>query len=147
MALTGCDLITVGRHAEKLNLLQQRGITTTQNVEAIAAASVDVVVEATGTPSGFALARQIVRPRGTIVLKSTYQGEALPVNLSAIVVDEITLIGSRCGPFEPAIRLLARQQIEVASMIQARYALDEGLAAFERAAVKGTLKVVVEMTN
>jgi threonine dehydrogenase-like Zn-dependent dehydrogenase len=147
MALTGCDLITVGRHAEKLNLLQQRGLTTTQNVETITAASVDVVVEATGTPSGFALARQIVRPRGTIVLKSTYQGEALPVNLTAIVVDEITLIGSRCGPFEPAIRLLASQQIEVEPMIQARYTLDEGVAAFERAAVKGTLKVVVTMTN
>ena len=147
MALTGCNLIAVGRHAEKLSLLQQRGITTTQNVEAITTASVDVVVEATGKPSGFALARQIVRPRGTIVLKSTYQGEALPVNLTAIVVDEITLAGSRCGPFEPAIRLLASKQIEVESMIQARYTLDEGLAAFERAAVKGTLKVIVQMTN
>jgi threonine dehydrogenase-like Zn-dependent dehydrogenase len=147
LALTGCDLIAVGRHVEKLSLLQQRSITTTLEVEAIPAAAVDVVVEATGTPSGFALARQIVRPRGTIVLKSTYQGEALPVNLTAIVVDEITLIGSRCGPFEPAIRLLASQQIEVESMIQARYTLDEGVAAFERAAVKGTLKVVVTMTN
>jgi threonine dehydrogenase-like Zn-dependent dehydrogenase len=147
MALTGCDLIAVGRHTEKLDFLHQRGLTTTLNVAAIAAASVDVVVEATGTPSGFALARQIVRPRGTIVLKSTYQGEALPVNLTAIVVDEITLIGSRCGPFEPAIRLLAQQQVEVASMIQARYTLDDGLAAFERAAVKGMLKVVLTMTN
>jgi threonine dehydrogenase-like Zn-dependent dehydrogenase len=147
MALTGCDLIAVGRHAEKLNILQRRSIATTQNMEAITAASVDVVVEATGTPSGFALARQIVRPRGTIVLKSTYQGEALPVNLTAMVVDEITLIGSRCGPFEPAIRLLASRQIEVESMIQARYTLDEGVAAFERAAVKGTLKVIVEMNH
>ena len=63
------------------------------------------------------------------------------------MVDEITLIGSRCGPFEPAIRLLANRQVDVESMIQARYPLDEGLAAFERAAVKGTLKVIVTMTN
>ena len=125
--------------------LQRRGITTTTDLKAIKPASLDVVVEATGTPSGFALARQLVRPRGTIVLKSTYQGEALPVNLTAIVVDEITLIGSRCGPFEPAIRLLANQQVDVESMIQARYTLDDGVAAFERAAAKGTLKVIVEM--
>ncbi len=147
VALTGCGLIAVGRHAEKLQILQRRGITTTTDLNAIKFASLDVVVEATDTPRGFALARQIVRPRGTIVLKSTYQGEALPVNLTAIVVDEITLIGSRCGPFEPAIRLLANQQVDVESMIQARYALDDGLAAFERAGTKGTLKVIVEMIN
>ncbi len=147
VALTGCDLIVVGRHAEKLRILQRHGLTTTMDLKAIKSASLDVVVEATGTPSGFALARQVVRPRGTIVLKSTYQGEALPVNLTAIVVDEITLIGSRCGPFEPAIRLLANQQVDVESMIQARYALDDGLAAFERAGTKGTLKVIVKMIN
>jgi threonine dehydrogenase-like Zn-dependent dehydrogenase len=147
VALTGCDLIAVGRHAEKLQILKRRGMAVTTDFSAIKPATLDTVVEATGTPSGFALARQLVRPRGTIVLKSTYQGEALPVNLTAIVVDEIALIGSRCGPFEPAIRLLARQQIEVESLIQARYPLEEGLAAFERAAVRGTLKVIVTMTN
>ena len=64
-----------------------------------------------------------------------------------VVVDEVTLIGSRCGPFEPAIRLLANKQIETESLIQARYSLDEGLAAFERAAAKGMLKVMVEMDH
>jgi threonine dehydrogenase-like Zn-dependent dehydrogenase len=147
VALTACELIAVGRHAEKLQILQQRGIVTTTDPNALKAASLDVVVEATGTPSGFALARQLVRPRGTIVLKSTYQGEALPVNLTAIVVDELTLIGSRCGPFEPAMRLLANRQVEVESLIQARFTLDHGLAAFERAARKGTLKVIVTMGN
>jgi threonine dehydrogenase-like Zn-dependent dehydrogenase len=88
-----------------------------------------------------------VRPRGMMVLKSTYEGAALPVNLTEIVVDEITLIGSRCGPFEPAIRLLAHQQIDVESLLQARFSLDDGVAAFERAAQKGTLKVVVEMNH
>jgi threonine dehydrogenase-like Zn-dependent dehydrogenase len=145
VALTGCDLVVVGRHAEKLHILQRRGITVTTDISVIKPATLDIVVEATGTPSGFALARQIVRPRGIIALKSTYQGEALPVNLTSIVVDEITLVGSRCGPFEPAIRLLATRQVEVEPMIQARYSLDEGLAAFEQAALKGTLKVLVEM--
>jgi threonine dehydrogenase-like Zn-dependent dehydrogenase len=69
------------------------------------------------------------------------------VNLTQIVVDEITLIGSRCGPFEPAIQLLANRQVDVESQIQARYALNEGVAAFERAAQKGTLKVIVEMND
>jgi threonine dehydrogenase-like Zn-dependent dehydrogenase len=147
VALTGCNLIAVGRHAEKLQILQRRGITTTIDLSAIEAGSRDIVVEATGTSSGFATARQLVRPRGTIVLKSTYQGEALPVNLTSIVVDEITLIGSRCGPFEPAIRLLANRQIDVEPLIQARYSLNDGVAAFERAAQKGMLKVIVEMTN
>ena len=145
LALTGCDLIVVGRHPDKLQILERRSIQTTTDFAAIAPASLDVVVEATGTPGGFELARKIVRPRGSIVLKSTYAGEALPVNLTMIVVDEITLIGSRCGPFEPAIRLLAKRQIDVESLIQARYSLDDGAAALERAAQKGTLKVVIDV--
>ena len=145
VALSGCNLIAVGRHAEKLQILQRRGIVTTTDPNAVEPGSQDIVVEATGTPSGFAAARQMVRPRGTIVLKSTYQGEALPVNLTMIVVDEITLIGSRCGPFEPAIRLLANRQIDVVPLIQARFSLNDGVAALERAAAKGTLKVIVEM--
>jgi len=147
VALSGCDLIVVGRHADKLALLDKRGIRTTTDVNVITPASRDVVIEATGTPSGFEAARRLIRPRGTIVLKSTYEGAAIPVNLTMIVVDEITLIGSRCGPFEPAIKLLADKQVEVESMIQARFSLDEGVAAFQRAAVKGTLKVVVTMSN
>jgi len=147
VALSGCNLIVVGRHAEKLQILRRRGIATTTDPTTSEAESLDIVVEATGTPSGFAAARQLVRPRGTIVLKSTYQGEALPVNLTSIVVDETTLIGSRCGPFEPAIQLLANKQIDVESLIQARYSLNDGVAAFERAAVKGTLKVIVEMIS
>jgi threonine dehydrogenase-like Zn-dependent dehydrogenase len=147
VALSGCSLIAVGRHAEKLQILQRRGISTATDPNTVEPGSLDLVIEATGTPSGFAAARQLVRPRGAIVLKSTYQGEALPVNLTAIVVDEITLIGSRCGPFEPAIRLLANQQIDVESFIQARFSLNDGVAAFERAAQKGTLKVIVTMAN
>ena len=144
VALTGCDLIVVGRHTDKLDLLKPRGLTTTTDLAGLARASFDIAIEATGTPGGYAAARQLVRPRGTIVLKSTYHGE-IQVDLTRVVVDEVTLIGSRCGPFPPAIRLLANRQIDVAPLIQARYSLDDGLAAFERAAQKGTLKVIVEM--
>ena len=147
VALSGCNLTAAGRHAEKLQILQRRGIAALTDLNAFEPGSLDLVIEATGTPSGFAAARQLVRPRGAIVLKSTYQGEALPVNLTAIVVDEITLVGSRCGPFEPAIRLLANRQIDVESLIQARFSLNDGVAAFERAAQKGTLKVIVEMND
>jgi threonine dehydrogenase-like Zn-dependent dehydrogenase len=144
IALTGCHLSVLGRHADKLDLLNARHIVTTTDVEAFAPASIDLVIEATGAPSGFEAARRIVRPRGTIVLKSTYNGD-LTISLTMVVVDEVTLIGSRCGPFEPAIRLLANKQVEVEGLIQAHYSLDEGLEAFERAATKGPLKVIVGM--
>ena len=146
LAATGCHLTVLGRHTDKLQILARRGIETTTEPQTFAPASIDLVVEATGTPSGFETARRIVRPRGTIVLKSTYHGD-ITVNLSRVVVDEVTLIGSRCGPFEPAIRWLANKQIEVEALIQARYSIDEGLAAFKRAATKGALKVVVTMTT
>jgi threonine dehydrogenase-like Zn-dependent dehydrogenase len=146
VALSGCDLITVGRHADKLALLERRGLVTTTDPASIKPASLDIIIEATGTTSGYEAARRLVRPRGTIVLKSTYHGE-ITVDLTKVVVDEVTLIGSRCGPFSPAIRLLANRQIDVEPLIQARYSLNEGVAAFERAAHKGTLKVIVEMTG
>lgn len=144
VALSGCDLMVVGRHADKLAILERRGIRTTTDVAAIKLTSLDMIIEATGTPSGYEAARQLVRPRGTIVLKSTYHG-ALTVDLTMVVVDEVTLIGSRCGPFPPSIRLLANHQIDVEPLIQARYSLTDGVTAFERAAQKGTLKVIVEM--
>jgi threonine dehydrogenase-like Zn-dependent dehydrogenase len=146
VALAGCDLIVVGHHADQLDVLTPRNIITTTDLASIRPASLDIVIEATGTPGGYEAARQLVRPRGTIVLKSTYHG-AIAVNLTRVVVDEVTLIGSRCGPFPPAIRLLANHQIDVEPLIQARYSLDDGVAAFEHAAQKGKLKVIVEMES
>jgi threonine dehydrogenase-like Zn-dependent dehydrogenase len=141
LALTGCDLTVVGHHREKLEIVAQQGIATALG-DADVEGGADVVVEATGHPGGYAAARRLVRPRGTIVLKSTYHG-SLDANLTAVVVDEITLVGSRCGPFAPALRLLEQGLVEVASLIQARYALSEVLTAFEHAALPGTLKVLV----
>ena len=105
----------------------------------------DVAVECTGNPEGFEIARGALRPRGTLVMKSTYAGN-LTVNASSLVVDEITLIGSRCGPFEPALRLLASRAIDVRPMIQATYPLAEAISAFEHARRRGTLKVLLRMS-
>jgi len=145
LSLTGCHLTVLGRHAGKLDTLcaTRHGIRVSTSADDVDRGA-DVVVEATGTPDGLATARALVRPRGTIVLKSTYHG-ALTVNLTMAVVDEVSLVGSRCGPFAPAIRLLEQRLVEVEPMIHARYALDDGLAAFERASAKGTLKVLLKM--
>jgi len=102
-----------------------------------------VVVEATGSPGGFSLARQAVRPRGTLVLKSTYKGN-LDVNFASIVVDEIHIIGSRCGPFEPALRLMESRQVDPTVLIADEFKLADVLKAFERAAETGALKVLLQ---
>jgi alcohol dehydrogenase len=142
LQLIGCDLLVFGHHEESLGILAKRGIQTTRRAD-IPMSAYDVVVEATGTPEGFATARRLVCPRGTIVLKSTYHG-AVDANLTLVVVDEVTLAGSRCGPFEPALRLLAQNLVEVTPLIQGRFQLSEGLAAFERVAQRGTLKILIE---
>jgi threonine dehydrogenase-like Zn-dependent dehydrogenase len=142
LALTGCNLRVVARHKQQQNLLKQRGIKVIAE-EDVQPWRWDVVVEATGSPSGFSLARKAVRPRGTMVLKSTYKGE-MSVNFSSIVVDEINLIGSRCGPFEPALRLMESRQVDPTVLIAQEFKLSEVLKAFERAAETGVLKVLVE---
>jgi threonine dehydrogenase-like Zn-dependent dehydrogenase len=144
LSLTGCEIACVGRHSEKLAILQSRGIAT-MHASQPPDVPADVVVDCTGHPDGFALARSLVRPRGTLVLKSTFAGPQ-EVALTPLVVDEITLVGSRCGPFAPALRLLRRHLVDVRSLIAATYTIDDGLAAFQRARTKGTLKVLVRMT-
>jgi len=142
LALTGCNLHVVARHAQQQDLLKGRGIKI-MSEEEIQPWRWDVVVEATGSPGGFALARKAIRPRGTLVMKSTYKGE-MSVNFSSIVVDEINLLGSRCGPFEPALRLMESRQVDPTVLIAEEFKLDEALKAFERAAETGVLKVLVE---
>jgi threonine dehydrogenase-like Zn-dependent dehydrogenase len=142
LALTGCDLRVVARHAHQQNLLMARGIKIIAEEE-IQPWRWDVVVEATGSPGGFSLARKAIRPRGKLVMKSTYKGE-LSVNFSSIVVDEINIIGSRCGPFEPALRLMESRQVDPTVLIAAEFKLEEALKAFERAAETGVLKVLVQ---
>ncbi len=139
LRLTGCDLTLIGRHPERWQLYQQQGVRCVF-ASATAGEQFDVVIDCTGNPSGLAVARQIVRPRGRLILKSTFAAEA-QFNLSMLVVDEVQLIGSRCGPFAPALRLLERGLIATAPLISRHYALDEGLQAFANA--PGQLKVLL----
>lgn len=142
LALTGCDLHVVARHKHQQDVLKTRRIRNIAEEE-IQPWRWDVVVEATGSPGGFALARKAIRPRGTLVMKSTYKGE-MSVNFSSIVVDEIQIVGSRCGPFEPALRLLETRQVDPTLLIAEEFELRDALKAFERAAETGALKVLVQ---
>ena len=142
LALTGCDLRVVARHEHQQNLLKKHGIKIIAE-ENVQPWRWDIVVEATGSPSGFSLARQAIRPRGTLVLKSTYKGE-MSVNFSSIVVDEINIVGSRCGPFEPALRLMESKQVDPTVLIDSEFSLGNVLKAFEHAAETGVLKVLVQ---
>ncbi len=141
LALTGCDLRVAARHKYQRDLLTARGIRLIEEAD-VQPWRWDVVVEATGSPSGFDLARKAIRPRGTFVLKSTYAGN-LTLNMSSIVVDEINIVGSRCGPFEPALRLLAQNEVDPTVLVAAEYRLGEALQAFEAAGKTGMLKVLV----
>jgi threonine dehydrogenase-like Zn-dependent dehydrogenase len=141
LALSGCDLVAVGRHGAKLSILAGRGISTQIGTEGLSGQA-DLVVDCTGRAEGFRLARQLVRPRGTLLLKSTYHG-LIEADLSSLVVDEIKVIGSRCGPFPAALRLLAQGLVDVDHLVEAEYTLDDGLAAFEHAARRGALKILV----
>jgi threonine dehydrogenase-like Zn-dependent dehydrogenase len=143
LALTGCALTVIGRHPAKLALLAARGIAIRMESD-LARGQADVAVECTGNAEGLELARGAVRPRGTIVLKSTYRGRA-SLDVSRIVVDEVTLVGSRCGPFAPALALLAEGRVDVRPLVHARFPLHEAVAAFAEAARPGVMKVLVDV--
>ncbi len=144
LAGTGCDLTVVTRSGPSTSeLLEARGAAVCLEKD-VEHAGFDVAVECTGNPAGFRIARRALRPRGTLVLKSTYTG-GLEVDASALVVDEINLIGSRCGPFAPALRMLDEGGVDVTPLIAARYPLEEGAAAFEHASRPGVLKVLLEI--
>lgn len=141
LATTGCLLTTLARHPRQRALVDAAGIALAPGEPQ--AGAYDVAVECTGNPEGLALARRALRPRGTLVLKSTYAG-AVSLELSSIVVDELTLVGSRCGPFDKALALLGAGRLDPRDLIEARYPLAEALAAFEHAARPGALKVLLQ---
>jgi len=141
MALTGASVLLVGKHPEKLRIAQRRGIETATSKNATRRKrEFDVVVEASGSSSAFTTAVGLLRPRGVLVLKSTFHGRT-EINAATIVVDEISIIGSRCGRLAPALDLLRKGAIDVDSLISEEYPLRGGLLAMERAAKKGILKV------
>ena len=141
LAPTKAQLVVAGKHRQKLALLESIGIATIAS-DAVEAKTFDIAVECSGDSSGFAIARRALRPRGTLILKSTYAGD-LTFNASSVVVDELTLIGSRCGPFAPALELLRSGQVDPRPLVDSTYPLDDGMAAFDRAQTRGVLKVLV----
>ncbi|MBC7224598.1 MAG: zinc-binding dehydrogenase, partial [Anaerolineae bacterium] len=141
LRLTGCNLGLVGHHPEHLALAARWGVQTWLEEDDLPSLA-DVVVECTGNPRGFARACSLVRPRGTLVLKSTFAGQ-VQADLASLVVDEVTLVGSRCGPFQAALRLLERGLVDVSPLIHRIFPLEEGLQALEVASRSGVLKVLL----
>jgi threonine dehydrogenase-like Zn-dependent dehydrogenase len=148
LALTGCDLTIVGKHPAKLLLVEHLGINASlvEDVDEITQHGrrrVDLVVECTGSEQGLETALRLVRPAGTVILKSTVAASS-NLHLAPIVIDEIRVQGSRCGPFAPALRALAQHRIDVRPFISGRYPLDNALVAFDYAIQPGVLKVLVD---
>ena len=149
LTLSGCEVIMVGKHEEKLALAAQRGVSTYVLKDATQFSldhgrRVDMVVECSGSAQGLEIALRLVRPRGTLILKSTV-ADSSTLHLAPIVIDEIRVQGSRCGPFAPALRALNQHLLDVRPLLSADYSLDEGLEAFRYAGEKGVLKVLVRM--
>jgi threonine dehydrogenase-like Zn-dependent dehydrogenase len=147
LALKSANVFLIGKHREKLALIHRCNIDpvlleNTKNLHGF----FDVVVEASGSESGFNLALDLLKPRGKLVLKSTFHGEA-KWQAWRVVVDEITIIGSRCGRFAPALKLLETGQVDVESLISEEFSLSEGVKAIERAGQKGVMKVLLSMAN
>jgi threonine dehydrogenase-like Zn-dependent dehydrogenase len=143
LGLSGCAVTLLGRHSDNYPWLPDLGIRVVSHARDIPR-GVDIIVEATGSSEGLSMATHLVRPRGTIVLKSTYHGD-ISLNMAEFVIQELSLLGSRCGPFAPAIRFLETGHIRVDPLIHARYPLTEGITAMEHAARRGVLKVMLQM--
>jgi alcohol dehydrogenase len=140
----GCPVRVIGKHPAKLALCEKWQIRSRPLADISPRHDQDVVVDCTGSAQGLELAVQMTRPRGTVILKTTVAGRAA-VNLAPVVIDEINIIGSRCGPFREAIRALAEKQIDVASLIHRRLKLEQSLEAMDLAARPGVLKVILTM--
>ncbi|MEE9615157.1 MAG: alcohol dehydrogenase catalytic domain-containing protein [Thermodesulfobacteriota bacterium] len=147
LSLTGSELLAIGKHPDKLELLGMLGIRTALLEEfSEIKKSFDIVVDCTGRAGGgggLEMAISLVRPRGTVVLKTTV-AESGPIDLNRLVIDEITVVGSRCGPFPPAIRALEEDKVDVRPLINKRFPLEDGVEAFKYAATPGVLKVLLE---
>jgi threonine dehydrogenase-like Zn-dependent dehydrogenase len=143
VALTGAATLLVGKHSEKLSIAARRGIeTATPDEAAKRQKQFDVVVEASGAAPGFKLALDLLRPKGKLVLKSTFHGST-EIEAARIVVDEISIVGSRCGRFQPALHLLSKDAIDVESLISEEHPLSNAVHAMDRASTSGILKVLL----
>lgn len=143
LALRSKNVSLIGKHASKIAIAERSNITGVLAGDADdLGRDFDIVVEASGSESGFAAAIDIVRPRGKIVLKSTFHGKP-SWEASRVVVNEITIVGSRCGRMSEALNLLSDRSVNVTALIDDEFSLCEGIAAMSRAAEKGVLKVLL----
>ncbi len=140
----GCPVRVVGKHPEKLALCEKWSIRSRLLNDIVPRHDQDVVVDCTGSSQGFEIAMAMVRPRGTLVLKSTV-ADGRNMNLAPLVIDEIQVIGSRCGPFREAIRALAENSVDIVSLLTRRMKLEQGVEAMNLAARKDVLKVIITM--
>jgi threonine dehydrogenase-like Zn-dependent dehydrogenase len=141
IARTGCDLTLIGKHDAKLELAARAGVKTAK-LDGAKAPGFDFVVEASGSSGGMEIALDLIRPRGAIILKSTFRG-AVRLDTSRIVVNEVRVVGSRCGRFETALQLLESGGVDVEPLVAREYQLADGLEAMAEAARPGTLKVLL----
>lgn len=146
LAARGCRLTVVGRNPSKLERCDKLGIQGIHVDDLVLRNDRDLVVDCSGSPEGLRVAMGLVRPRGTIVLKSTYSDREIPTpNLAGLVINEVKLIGSRCGSLGEAINALVRKAVEVRSLITRAFPLEEGVAAFDFSRQRGTLKVLLRI--
>jgi threonine dehydrogenase-like Zn-dependent dehydrogenase len=140
---TGADVLLIGRHPDKLRLAEGWRIRTAVLEDSWKAKQADLIVDCTGSTEGFALALDLVRPRGVIVVKTTV-ADKFSINLAPLVINEITIVGSRCGPFEPALKALSDGSVKVAEMITGMFSMEQAVEALEVASRAGALKVIIE---
>ncbi len=138
------DVLLVGKHQNKLDIAEAQGVKTRLLNTFTPKKEYDVVVEATGTASGFETSMSLTKPRGVLVLKSTV-ASGKELNLAPIVIDEITVLGSRCGQFAPALRLLKNNRIDFKPFITKTYSIDDALEAFEANKAKDSIKILIKM--
>jgi threonine dehydrogenase-like Zn-dependent dehydrogenase len=142
LATTECHLTLIGKHENKLELARAAGVKTQTLADIKPAADFDTVVEASGSASGLQLALDLIRPRGTVVLKSTMHGK-VEFDAARVIVNEIKLLGSRCGRFTDALALLMNQRVNFVGLISDEFALTDGIAAMSKAQKSGILKVLL----
>ena len=158
VAQLGCSPTVIGKHEHKLELARAagaRGFQITSSADDVSNLIADlkaqglidkhdIVIEASGSPRGLPLALELVRPRGVIVLKSTHHAETA-LALAQVVVNEVAIVGSRCGRLSPAIELLANGKVDISPLLSARFPLEEGLTAFKKAAEPDSMKVLLKI--
>ncbi|MDD3471621.1 MAG: alcohol dehydrogenase catalytic domain-containing protein [Syntrophaceae bacterium] len=145
LRLTGCSITVLGKHADKLKMFEAYSVNTMlfKDIDGMDK-SYDMVVEASGNPSGWQTAVKLVKPRGVIALKSTYHGD-FSFNPAPLVINEVSVIGSRCGQFEPALRLLSSGLVDPRHLISGIFEIDDSLRAFEAANSSNVFKILIKM--